>query len=301
MIQEGRIQPGAQITVLHDTCTTTTLDGNWGFGQVVARAVAQTAIAKAHSAGLAVVTVQHCNHVGRLADFAILAAQEDMIGFMAASGHGGGMRVSAWGGRGPSLHTNPLCVAVPAHGCPLVLDMATSVVAEGKVRLAKYRGRDVPQGWLTDASGQQTVDPQVLYQQPPGALLPLGGVAGYKGFGLSLIVDILAGALSGAGCSGSNPSARGNALFFLVINISHFLQVADFKVSASALIAHVKHSQSLGGYSEITIPGEPEQNNRSRYLRSGIPLSVQLWKRLRALTLDEQYTGRSLYEIRKGV
>ena len=286
MVREKRICPNAKTTVIRETSTTATLNGNWGFGQIIARTAVQLAISKARSVGPAIVTVQQSNHIGRLADFAVLAAQADMIGIMTANGHGGGLRVAPWNGCGPHLHTNPLCVAIPSHNCPLVLDMATSAVAEGKVRLAKYCNEAVPLGWLTDASGQATTNPNVLYTNLAGALLPLGGVSGYKGYGLSLIVDILSGGLSDAACSESDNNVRGNAFFFLAINISHFVKVADFKDRVSALINHVKSAQPVKNAQDILIPGELENQKRSQYLKSGIPLSNQIWTQLQGVASE---------------
>src|SRR5439155_22247256 len=137
--------------------------------------------------------------------------------------HGGGHRVARPGGTQGRLSTNPLCIGAPTDGPPLVLDIGTSVCAEGKVRVCYQNGERVPEGWLLDAEGRPTTDPSVLYTEPRGTILPLGGAQAYKGFGLSLLLDALAGGLSGGDCSRPGaPWPAGNTVLFVLLDTARF-------------------------------------------------------------------------------
>ena len=177
-----------------------TLDGQLGFGQVAAGEAMTAAIQKARKSGIAAVTLRNSYHSGRIASYTCQAAREGMIGLVMVNAGGGGQSVAPFGGLERRLATNPISIAAPANDqYPVYLDIATSVAPEGKIRDYFQRGRPVPQGWITDAHGQPTTDPATFYAKPGGALLPLGGAAGYKGFGLAFMIDVIAGALSGAG------------------------------------------------------------------------------------------------------
>src|SRR6185437_8017169 len=136
---------------------------------------------------------------------------------------GAGQRVAPPGGLQPRLGTNPLCVAVPTLGEPVILDFGTSVVAEGKVRVHHINKTPVPEGWLLDSEGRPTTDPSVLYNPPLGSILPMGGAQAYKGFGLGLVLDMLAGGLTGGRSSHPGaPPARGNNVVFLALDPGRF-------------------------------------------------------------------------------
>src|SRR5262249_40997816 len=146
-----------------------------------------------------------------------------------ANGHGTGRGVAPPGGTAGRIDTNPLCIGAPTPEDPIVLDIGTSIVAGGKVQVALNKGERVPEGWLQDAQGRPTTDPAVLFRQPYGTLLPLGGPQAYKGFGIGLLIDMFAGGLSGAPCS--RPEARrplGNAVLFLALNIDLFAGAEHF-------------------------------------------------------------------------
>ena len=201
-IREGKLKPGAKIRVVKESSTTALIDGGWGFGQVIAKKAMEIGIAKAEKANVTIVCAHNCNDVGRLGGYTLMAAEHDMMGVMTVNDAGANPSVAPWGGKTPILSTNPISVAIPSgRENPILIDMATSTVALGKLQLALQRGEKVPEGWFIDASGKFSRNP-ADYFSPRGALLPLGDkIAGHKGFGLSLVVDILSGALSGAGCS----------------------------------------------------------------------------------------------------
>jgi uncharacterized oxidoreductase len=171
------------------------------------------------------------------------------------------------------LSPNPISFAIPREGDrPFLLDMTTSVVAEGKLKVARNKKERVPQGWIMDAEGCPTTEAEALYGPPPGAILPLGGVVGYKGFGLSAAIDMMAGALSGAGCSEGAKSGGLNGLLLGAIDIAAFRSVDEFRGEVERFIQYMKSSPRLPGVEEILVAGEPEYIEQEKRLRQGIPL-----------------------------
>jgi len=156
-------------------------------------------------------------------------------------------------------------------------------VAEGKVRVMRNRGARIPEGWILDAEGRPSTDPNDLYGPPPGALLPFGGIVGHKGYALGVMVDILSGALSGAGCSRKDATRIGNAFFITVIDIARFVPVEAFKAQVSDFVAYIKSSRKLPGVDEILIPGEPEYRTMEKRLREGIFVEEETWRQIREL------------------
>ena len=158
------------------------------------------------------------------------------------------------------------------------MDITTSVVAEGKVRVYKNAGKPVPEGWLIDNQGHPTTDPNDLYTDPRGAILPFGGAVGHKGFALGIMVDILSGALSGGGCSYSNTCRLGNAMYFHVIDIEKFVPPEEFLGQVAILERHVKASPPAPGFQAVIMPGEPEFAQEARRRREGISIDEETWR-----------------------
>ena len=284
-LEAGLIQPGAPTETRHESASMAALDGNWGFGPVIATRAVQLAIQKARQTDISSVAVSRCNEVGRLGGYACLAADAAMIALLTANDHGGGTCVAPHGGVEARLSTNPMACAVPIEGRdPIVLDMSTSVVASGKLRVKQHRNEELPHGWLITPEGESTTDPDDFYRTPPAALLPFGGpAAAHKGFGLSVIVDILSGALTEAGCSRGNEARVGNGLFVLVINVASFTGFPGFTAEIERFIAYLKSARSAPGYDTIWMPGErgwAEQRKRDRH---GIPIDAETWHHIQAL------------------
>ena len=191
-IKAGHIVPQAPWTVVEESPTTTVVDGNWGFGYAVTDRAMRHTIEKAKRQNVAAATVFRQSHIGRLASYPLLAAAEGMIAMITADSGRSPKHVAPFGGAKARLGTNPICFAVPSNlDGPLVFDMATSAAAAGKINVATARGDSVPSGWLIDAEGRPSTDPESYVRG--GALLPLGGSEGYKGTGLAAIVEILSG------------------------------------------------------------------------------------------------------------
>jgi uncharacterized oxidoreductase len=280
-IAEGRTVPGAELRLERDDGATAILDGGWNFGQLVAARAMALACERARAHGVAVVLAYRSAHVGRLGAYVEQAAAAGLVGVMMANNHGAGAQVAPFGGVARRLATDPMAFGMPTDDpdAPIVLDMATSVVAEGKVRVARNAERAVPEGWLLDGAGQPSAEPAALYGDPRGALLPLGGEAGHKGFGLALVVEALAGALSPAGTTRPDFERGGNALFVMAIDPQRFAGREAFEASLGGLGREVRQPPFREGASEVLLPGEPER--RSRLDRAtAIPLDDGTWAQL---------------------
>ncbi len=278
-IERGDIDPHAEIQIELETEASAVLDGCWGFGQVVMSQAASMAVEKANRCGVAALTVRNANHIGRLGSYVEDIAQEGMVALLFANMHGGGACVVPWGGREGRLGTNPLAAGLPRPGAdPIVLDMTTSVVAEGKVRVQRNRGESVPEGWIIDADGLPTTDPAAFYGPPRGGILPFGGAAGHKGYGLSVIVEILGGALSAAGCAGTG-TRNGNGVLLLVIDIARFVPMDAYMKEVGQLVDFIKSSPLAPGFDEILVPGEIESRQRAKRV-DGIEIDDKTWQEI---------------------
>jgi LDH2 family malate/lactate/ureidoglycolate dehydrogenase len=284
-LDEGRLRTGVPLKVLHEAPAVVSADGQWGLGQVQAHRLLERLFPRARQAGLCAGTLKRCGHIGRLGEYAETAAAQGFVFMATVNNHGYGRGVAPPGGIESRIGTNPISLGSPTIQDPLVLDIGTSVVAEGKVRVAFNKGVPAPEGWLLDEHGQPTTDPGVLYREPRGSILPLGGTqSGYKGFGLGLLLDVFAGALSGAQCSHPDvPPQSANAVFFLVIDMEQFSGRDHFLGQVNALTEAVRATPRAPGVSEILLPGDPERRERAQRQASGIPLDEGTWKQLREL------------------
>lgn len=283
-IKDGRLKPGAPFNIVKQTAAVLVVDGGWGLGQVQAHRLLDRLVPRAEAIGLAAGTLKNCGHIGRLGEYAEAAAERKMAFFASVNNHGFGRGVAPPGGKEARIGTNPLCMGVPTTGDPVVLDIGTSVVAEGKVRVAFNKGQKVPEGWLLDPDGKPTTDPGVLYKEPRGSILPLGGSQAYKGFGIGLLLDMLVGGFSGAPCSTPGlPNMSGNAVFFLVLDIKQFAGEDHFLREVTGLARNVKDSPKAEGTTDILVPGEPERRSCAQRRQAGIPLDDGTWKQLSTL------------------
>ncbi len=278
LLKKGSIVPGAEMEIVRENPNTAVLNGNWGFGQVMARKAMEIAIEKAETNFLASVAMSQSNHVGRLGEYPVMAAERNMIGMMTVNNHGAAQCMAAWGGIGRRLSPNPMAIGLPTgDDVPVLLDITTAVVAEGKVRVKRNRGEELPEGCIIDAQGNPSTDPNDYYGPPGGAILPFGGIVGHKGYGIGFILDILAGALSGAGCSRADATRFGNAVFIFVIKIENFIAADEFKAHVDGLIEYVKSSPKMPGVDEILFPGEIEAKERKKRLENGIFIEDETW------------------------
>ena len=275
-VLEGKVKPGARVEIIRETPTTALLDGHYTWGQVTAMQAIKLGISKAEENGIAALSLRNCYHVGRVGVYPLAAAERGFIAQVHCNGHGV-CRVAPWGGTEPRLATNPIAIAIPTRAEPLLVDITTSVVAEGKVRISRNAGREIPVGWVLDSDGRPTTNPADLYEG--GTLLPLGGREGHKGYGLSIVVDLLGGALSGAGC-GTMTEKVGNGLFIQLTDPSCFCEREEFLDQVDRFTEYLKSSPLKEGVDDILLPGEPEQRTAARRREQGIDIDDGTWGQL---------------------
>jgi uncharacterized oxidoreductase len=279
LIDSGKLKPAAHGRVVKQTAAIAVLDGGQGFGQVIGREAMLLAVELARGAGIGAVSVRHCCHTGRIGTYTQMAAREGLLGIAVVNTGGGGQSVAPFGGIERRLATNPISIASPTEsGEPIVLDMASSVAPEGKVRVRYQAGKQLPPGWMINAAGEPTTDPADFYDEPGGSLLPLGAAFGYKGYGLAFMIDILAGALSGAGCSEAGKPITTDGMLAIAIDIAQFTPMAPFAKQISRLADYVTSCPTAPGVEGILLPGEPELRTRQARLRGGIPIELGTWE-----------------------
>lgn len=278
-VREGALKPGAPFEIIHETSALAVVDAHHGWGMVSAKKAMQLAMAKARETGVGTVVVRNGMHIGRLGEYSTMAAEAGMIGEVMVNSYGRPDRVAPWGGIESRLSANPISWAAPTgNEWPFMVDITTCVVPEGKVRVAFQSGKKLPEGCLIDSEGKPTTDPAALYNVPPGAILPFGGIVGHKGYGINLAVEFIAGALSGAGWRGDGSELNGNGVFMQALDIGRFIPLERFVHSVRTVIAHVKSSKRAPGVDEILAPGEVEFRTHQQRLKEGIPVSEGIWQ-----------------------
>ncbi len=294
-IEVGHIVPGAPIEIERESGTTTVVDGAWGFGYVVSEYAMKLTIEKAAKNGIAATTVRRQGHIGRVADYPIMAAEAGMIAMMTADSGRSPKHVAPFGAREARLGTNPICFAMPSNlDGPFHLDMATSAAAAGKLQLAKARGTSIPEGWVLDAEGRVTTDPNAFGNG--GVLMPLGGGEGYKGYGLSAMVEIFSGILPGLGF-GIEPSGRHNdGCFIMAVQVEAFRPLEEFKAEITEFAAYLKSAAPAEGFDEVFYPGEIEHLKTARNRESGITIEDKTWETLADLARKDGLAGELGFE-----
>lgn len=278
-IDLGHIVPAARPEVIRETSTSLFVNGQWGFGPVVSEWTMERCLDKARELGVAVASVREQSHVGRLADYPLMAARAGFVGMMMCDSGQSPKHVAPYGGRAARLGTNPLCIAFPSDlPGPVFLDMATSAVAAGKLKVARARKQPIPLGWVVDREGRPTTDPDDYFNG--GVMLPLGGAEAHKGYALSFAVETLAALLPGLGF-GVDPRGRHNdGAFMLVVDPSLFRPLADFKADVEAFVRYLKETPPAEGFQEVLYPGEMEYRTEQRRRREGIPIEEGTWQQI---------------------
>ena len=275
-IVAGGVNLKPDIRITRERAGMALLNGDNGMGHLVMARAARIAIDKARNTGIAWVGSQFSNHAGPASLYARMALPHDMIGLYFAVGNAN--HLPPWGGLDMLLSTNPIAVAIPAGSEPaVVLDMATTVAAYGKVKARAQRGEMMPQGWMMDRDGQPLLDPT---RADEGFLLPIGG---YKGYGLSLVVGILAGTLNGAAMGRAvidfnhdDSSVTNTGQAVCMIDLSAWEDVAQFKERIDGLVRDLRESRRMPGVDRIWMPGEQSAQKRELHAREGIPLPAAL-------------------------
>src|SRR5882672_2723607 len=285
-IKGGAVNVRPNIRIVREAAGMALVDGDNGMGHLVMRFATEKAIEKARTAGVAWVGVKWSNHAGPASLYACMPLEHNMAGLYLAVGNAN--HLPAWGGLDMLLSTNPIAVAVPAGTePPIVLDMATTVAAYGKVKTKAQRGEMMPEGWMMGRDGRPLTDPR---RAGEGFLLPIGG---YKGYGLALIFGLLAGTLNGAAmgkdvvdfnADDTTPTNTGHVI--VAINVETFQPVAEFKRSVDVLVRDIRKSERLPGVDRIRLHGEGSQAARADRAKNGVPLPAPLLASLNQLATE---------------
>jgi hydroxycarboxylate dehydrogenase B len=284
-LRAGKVLANQAIKIDFENDALAVVDGQFGFGQVLGEQATKLGIDKAGRQGMAVVALRNSGHLGRIGDWAEMAAHAGKVSLHFVNTSGGGILVAPFGGNQRRLSANPIAAGVPVvNGTPIILDISTCTIAEGKIRVAFNKGAKVPDGCILDGAGNPTNDPQAFYAAPAGAILPLGA---HKGYSLSVIAEVLAGALTGGSCSHFGVDRVANNMLSIIFDPAFFQSVDGFSEEIVRFIAHVKSSRTVTAGGEILMPGEPEARARARKLSEGIEIDDTTWSQLVA-------TGESL-------
>ena len=275
-IEKRHIRPGAEPTIEDETPTTARVCGNWGLGYAVTNGAMKLAIEKARAQNVAAITVYEQSHIGRLGGYVQMAARAGLIAFMTCDSGQAPKSVTPFGGRESRLGTNPLACAFPSDlPGSVIVDMATSAVAAGKLKVLQQLGDDAPLGWILDKNGQPTTDVNAYYDG--GTLLPLGGDQGHKGYALSFMVETFSGLLTGLGF-GVDPEGRHNdGTFIALFNVSAFRPLEIFKKDVAEFVHYLKQTPTVDDVSEVLYPGELEYRTAQTRRREGIPIPDSVW------------------------
>jgi len=282
-LEKGELVAGAEYRVLAETPAMLAVDAGLGFGQVQMQRLIERVIPKAREMGTATATAMNCGHVGRLEEWVELAAEAGFAALIAVNDNGVMQCVAPPGGTAPRISTNPIAIGVPTSGEPLLLDISTSTVAHGKIKVAYLAGEECPPGWLQDHEGNPTTDPSVRFKEPRGTILPLGGEAdGYKGFGLGMLFDILLCGLSGGFCPPAPEAApAANAVLLTLWDPERFRGREHFLAEADKLIAHVRNTPLKPGVETIRLPGDRSRRVKAERQAAGITLEAKTWGAMR--------------------
>jgi LDH2 family malate/lactate/ureidoglycolate dehydrogenase len=273
-IQAGQINPRPGMQVVVDSGTTAVVDGDGAMGYVSADLAMRLAISRAREHGIGAVGLRNGRHSGAMAYWAMLALEHGCIGFATTNA---GMNMAPWGGKDKIVGNNPFAIAVPSRTAyPMVLDMATSVAAGGKLDMAVLRGESIPIGWALDSDGNPTTDPM---EARKGSLLPVGGP---KGYAMAVMLDVVAGVLTG-GRFGAGLGGPGCGQFYLALEVERFMPLAEFLDRIDQLVDQI-HASALGpGSARIFVPGEIEHEKAERSQREGFPIEATLLAELESL------------------
>ncbi|MFO7941362.1 MAG: Ldh family oxidoreductase [Bacillota bacterium] len=280
-IREGNINPRSQPRIVRETGAVFSMDGDNGLGHVVCKRAMERAMDLAGEFGVGIGTVGNSNHFGIAGYYSNLAAERGMIGLCLTNSR---PLVLPTGSKKAMIGTNPISVAIPAgEQEPFLLDMATSGVPIGKVEVKRRRGKKVPMGWGADSEGRITDDPEKIIDG--GGLFPLGGAketAGYKGYGLGAVVDVLCGVLSGASVltsvlAGADPGASGVGHFVGAMRIDALMDPDDFASRMDGFIRELRAAPLAAGEEEVLVAGDPEWRHREENLRLGVSLHRDVW------------------------
>jgi uncharacterized oxidoreductase len=296
---EGGLHANRKPQVKLDTGALLVLDGCAGYGQSIGLEATRMAIARAKQHGSAIVALANSHHLGRIGHWAEIALAEGLVSmhFVNVQSYA---RVAAFGGADGRFGTNPVCIGIPLPGePPFVLDMATSAVAQGKLRVAHNKRAKVPLGWLIDDRGEPTDDPKWGVVQPFGAMLCFGE---HKGYGLSVACELLGGALTGGGTLHNSSTQRRvlNGMLSILIDPQRLGTAEAFAAQARAYLDWIRKSPPAPGFDRVRIAGEPERETRAKRVREGIPVDEATWKEILAAAAKVKLAPEKVDALARG-
>ncbi len=278
LLQSGNVRPFGDHEIVRETAASQVVNANGSLGIPMAHYAMKWAVDRARERTFGAVAVHRSGHIGRLGAYPPVAAREDCIGLILLNGIG--CFAAPFGGTARRLPPNPISISVPTEeGAPLMLDMTTSMVAGGKVSLYNAIQKPVPSDWLIGSDGKPVTDSNLFFEDK-AAMLPLGGSVGYKGYGLAVMIDAIAGGLSWAGCSCEEPTRGGSGFLALAIDIASFIDVPEFKREITRLSEWLKSSPKIPGVERIYLPGEIEETCRKAREVGGIEIDDVTWGRI---------------------
>jgi uncharacterized oxidoreductase len=281
-VKTGKLTPGNRGKIIKDTGVILVIDGQQGFGQVVAKETTEMGIERAKKHGIAAIGLRNAFHIGRIGTYGEMCADAGLISIHYVNALTPNSIVAPFGGSDSRYTTNPYCTAIPATASTprTILDMATSNIAHGKARVAYLKGVDVPPNSIIDHEGNPTNDPSVLFNEPQGALTSMGA---HKGYGLALICDLLGGALTGGGAYNRDLLVDGkvvNNMLTIILDPDLFDQEEFFLSEVDRYTKWVKASPPAPGFEEVMFPGDPERKSRADRLENGLPIDDGTWEQL---------------------
>ena len=278
-IQEGIMDPKARPEVMRETAGTAQVNGNHTFGQVAATLAMRLAIEKARQCGVSLVTLCNHGHTGRIGTYTEMAAKEGMAAIMCTGFVGGTIarNVAPFGGRERRLGTNPISMAFPySSEGPVLLDFATSVTSEGKLRVYRARGKELPDEWVINTDGVPSRDPNDYYNG--GALLPLGGpYSGYKGYALDFMVALFGSVLARLECPDAGEKYSNGGSSIIVIDVGGMAPIDGVRTRVEEVVQYVKDTPPMEGFREVLHPGEVEVRSRRERRANGVPIEQATW------------------------
>jgi len=277
----GMVVPNRHAEVAIDRGASALVDGGFGYGQVIAKEAMEIAAAKAAGNGFAVVAIRNSGHLGRIGAWPEMLARSGYASIHFVNTSGFGILVAPHGGRDRRLSANPIAAGAPvAGGEPIILDIATSVIAEGKIQLARNKKEKLAPGQILDGEGRPTTDPEAFYANPPGAIFPFGG---HKGSGLLLLFEILAGSLTGGFSSRPQTPTAGrlvNNMLSIVFDPTAFGGAEFFRADLDRLIAWTKASPPIEPGQAVLLPGEMELRTQREREGNGITIDRESWSQI---------------------
>src|SRR5689334_1728407 len=283
-LANGTAVPNRKGRIVSENGSMIVYDGERAWGQIAAREATMAGIETARNTGVAVVALRNPHHIGRVGTYGEMCAEAGLVSFHFVNVTDARPAVAPWRGTDARFSTNPVCIAMPGPepARPIILDMATSVIAMGKVRVARNKGEQLKAGTIIDGEGRPTTDPAAMYRQPRGALMTFGE---HKGYALAFVCEMLAGALCGSGTMRPERQGRNtatNGMLTIVIDPSRLVDREWLIEEIAAMTAYITGSPPSRPDEPVLIPGDPERRTRAERIENGVPIDAETWREITA-------------------